>query len=115
MYYPEPALDNSYQIDHIFPQSQLEKDNLIKNYGFEPAKADQYQSLRDHVANLQLIKDNQSKDDREFSDWITTRSERYYERHHIPTDDRLYELENFPEFIERREAVLRDHIINTFN
>jgi uncharacterized protein with ParB-like and HNH nuclease domain len=113
-YYPEPALDNSYQIDHIFPQSQLEKDNLIKNYGFEPAKAERYQSLRDHVANLQLIEDNQPKGDREFSDWITTRSERYYEHHHIPTTERLYELENFPEFVSAREEMLRNHILETF-
>ena len=113
-YYPEPALDNSYQIDHIFPRSQLEKDNLIENYGFEPTKAEQYQSLRDHVANLQLINGNQSKGDTDFSDWITTRSEHYYERHHIPTDERLYELENFPEFIKSREEVLRNEIVNTF-
>ena len=114
LYYPEPALDNSYQIDHIFPQSQLEKDTLITNYGFEPAKAEQYQSLRDHVANLQLIEDNQPKGDREFSDWIATRSERYYERHHIPTDERLYELENFPEFVSAREEMLRNQILETF-
>jgi len=41
--------------------------------------------------------------------------DQYYDRHHIPTDERLYEPENFPEFIERREEMLRDHIINTFN
>lgn len=114
-YYPNPALDNTSQIDHIFPRSQLEKDNLIKNYGFEPAKADQFHSLRDHAANLQLIEDNQSKSNSEFNDWITTRSERYYERHHIPTDERLYELENFPEFVSTREEMVRTHILETFD
>ncbi|MFD1572179.1 DUF262 domain-containing protein [Halorubrum sp. ASP1] len=115
LYYPDPALDDSHEVDHIFPRSLLEKDNLIENYGFDPSKAERYASLRDHVANLQLIEENQSKSDRPFDEWISTRSDHYYDRHHIPTDDRLYELENFPEFIERREAMLRDHIINTFN
>jgi hypothetical protein len=115
LYYPDPAHDDSYDIDHIFPRSLLEKDNLIENYGFDPSKAERYASLRDHVANLQLIEENQSKGAQAFDEWISTRSDQYYDRHHIPTDERLYELENFPEFIERREEMLRDHIINTFN
>jgi len=62
-----------------------------------------------------LIKENQSKGDQAFDEWITTRSDQYYDRHHIPTDKRLYELDNFPEFVKRREEKLRDHIISTFN
>jgi len=115
LYYPDPALNDSHEVDHIFPRNLLEKDNLIKNYGFDPSKAEQYASLRDHVANLQLIKENQSKGDQAFDEWITTRSDQYYDRHHIPTDKRLYELDNFPEFVKRREEKLRDHIISTFN
>ncbi|MDG5762133.1 DUF262 domain-containing protein, partial [Natronococcus sp. A-GB1] len=86
LYYPEPALDDSHEVDHIFPRSLLEKDNLIEEYGFDPAKAERYESLRDHVANLQLIDENQSKGDQAFDEWITTRSDRYYDRHHIPRD-----------------------------
>jgi len=115
LYYPDPALNDSHEVDHIFPRNLLEKDNLIKNYGFDPSKAEQYASLPDHVANLQLIKENQSKGDQAFDEWITTRSDQYYDRHHIPTDKRLYELDNFPEFVKRREEKLRDHIISTFN
>jgi hypothetical protein len=115
LYYPDPALDDSYEVDHIFPRSLLEKDNLIENYGFKPSKAERYASLRDHVANLQLIEENQSKGDKAFDEWISTRSKQYYDRHHIPTNDRLYELENFPEFVEQREEMLRNHIFSTFN
>lgn len=113
LYYPNPALDESYQIDHIFPRSLLEKDNLIENYGFEPSKAERYADLRDHAANLQLIEENQSKGDQSFDDWISTRSEQYYERHLIPTDSRLYEVENFPEFIQERERMIQEQILET--
>ena len=115
LYYPEPALDDSYEVDHIFPRSLLEKDKLIEDYGFDPSKAERYESLRDHVANLQLIEENQAKGDQPFDEWISTRSDRYYERHHIPQEERLYELENFPEFVQRREELLREHITETFN
>jgi len=115
LYYPEPALDDSYEVDHIFPRSLLEKDSLIENYGFDPSKAEKYESLRDHVSNLQLIEENQSKGDQPFDEWISTRSDTYYERHHIPKEERLYELENFPEFIEERQDLLRKHITETFS
>lgn len=114
LYYPEPALDGSHEVDHIFPRSLLEKNKLIEDYGFDPEKAERYESLRDHVANLQLIKENQSKGDQPFDQWISTRSDQYYDRHHIPTDGRLYELDNFLEFIHRREESLRGHISETF-
>jgi hypothetical protein len=114
LYYPDPALNQSHEVDHIFPRSLLEKDNLIENYGFTPSKAEQYSSLRDHVANLQLIEENQSKGDKEFNEWISTRSDQYYHRHRIPTDERLYELENFPKFVRRREEMLQEHLIETF-
>ena len=115
LYYPDPALNKSYQVDHIFPRSLLEKDNLIEKYGFEPDKAERYSELRDHVANLQLIEENQSKGDESFDSWISTRSDQYYERHLIPTNSRLYELENFPEFVRKREQMIREHILDTFN
>jgi len=115
LYYPDPAHDDSYDIDHIFPRSLLEKDNLIENYGFDPSKAERYASLRDHVANLQLIEENQSKGPKRsmngFRRGVTNTT--------TVTTFRLTSVctnpENFPEFIERREEMLRDHIINTFN
>jgi len=66
LYYPDSALDNSHEVDHIFPRSLLEKNNIIENYGFDPGKAERYASLRDHVANLQLIEENQPRGDQAF-------------------------------------------------
>ena len=114
LYFPEPALDESHQVDHIFPQDLLRKDNLIEKYDFSPSKAEEYESLRDHVANLQLIQENQTKGSTEFAEWIATRSDQYFERHHIPKNESLYQVERFPEFIEARERLLREHIRETF-
>jgi len=78
--------------------------------------AQRCQSLRDKMANLQLLtpKENAEKSDMEFEEWITTRTNEYYERHLIPTDDRLYRIENFPEFVERREQLIREDVLAKF-
>lgn len=115
IYHPDPALDKSYQIDHIFPRSVLKKGNLIDKHDFDPKRAEKYAELRDHVANLQLISDNGNKSDQLPVKWIKTRSSNYYERNHIPDNERLLELSNFPEFVETREKTLQKHIANKFN
>lgn len=115
IYYPDPALDKSYQIDHIFPRNVLQKDNLIDKHDFDPKRAEKYNEIQDHVANLQLISDNGKKSDQLPIEWIKTRSSDYGERNHIPNNKQLLELSNFPEFVETRKKKLQTHIANKFN
>jgi len=117
LYYPEPVKQNvTYQRDHIFPKSMLEVETLVDDHGLSMEHAQRCQSLRDKMANLQLLtpKENAEKSDMEFEEWITTRTNEYYERHLIPTDDRLYRIENFPEFVERREQLIREDVLAKF-
>lgn len=55
------------------------------------------------------------KSDIDFKEWITTRTEDYYERHLIPTEERLHHIENFPEFVDRREQLLREDVSEKFS
>jgi hypothetical protein len=117
LYYPEPVKQNvTYQRDHVFPKSMLEVDTLVDDHGLSMEQAQRCKNLRDKVANLQLLtpQENADKSDIEFEEWITTRTDDYYDRHLIPTDERLYRVENFPEFVERREQLIREDVSEKF-
>lgn len=42
------------------------------------------------------------------------RTDDYYERHLIPADEELYRVENFPEFVKRREQLVREDVLEKF-
>ena len=116
LYYPDPTRrGEKYQKDHIFPKSLLDADNLIEEYGFSPAEARKYEEASDKIANLQLITTNQEKSDEDFKSWLKTRNDEYYDRHLIPEDEHLYEIENFLSFVEKREELIKEHIEETFS
>jgi uncharacterized protein with ParB-like and HNH nuclease domain len=96
-----PAFDgNSLSVDHIFPQVQLSK-----KVDGKPRFSKQQ---RDTLANLMLLtkSENSSKKDAEPSTWLVGRSEDFYSLHCIPTNPRLWELDNYEEFIEERWKLL---------
>jgi hypothetical protein len=99
--FPESAdPGHSYEADHIFPQSQVE---------------DKYEELMHRVGNLQFLRDdeNLAKHSDDFVNWVTSQTEEYKERHFIPDSDdgSLYELENFPEFVDKREELIHNHLL----
>lgn len=101
--FPESAdPGHSYEADHIFPQSKVEQE---------------HEDLMHRVGNLQFLRDdeNLSKHSSDFSDWLRSRTDEYREKHYIPIseDGSLYQLENFPEFVEKRESLIRDHLLET--
>ncbi|QLC35582.1 DUF262 domain-containing protein (plasmid) [Halarchaeum sp. CBA1220] len=118
LYYPEPVKQNvTYQRDHIFPKSVLDVETLVDEYGLSVETAQRCENRRDVVANLQLLTPNENaeKSDVDFEEWISTRTDEYYERHLIPTEERLHRIENFPEFVERREQLIRENVSEKFS
>ncbi|WP_276302658.1 DUF262 domain-containing protein [Halorussus lipolyticus] len=107
----------NYEQDHIFPQNKLDEETLVEEHGFDPMQAKQYEEAKNRIANLQLLTDeeNARKQELPFDEWITTRTDPYRERHCIPNNPSLYKLENFPEFLNQREQLIRDKITTTFN
>jgi hypothetical protein len=117
LYYPEPVKTNvTYERDHIFPRNLLEVETLVDEHGLSAEYAQRSVELVDKIANLQLLTpgENADKSDLEFEEWIQSRTDEYYNRHHIPRDDDLYQLENFPQFVEEREQMIREHILEIF-
>ncbi|MBN8676637.1 MAG: DUF262 domain-containing protein [Chitinophagales bacterium] len=107
----QPALDeNKPQIDHIFPQSVLEK---IKVINPETGKMNMMKYKwqdRDQIANLMLLtaKENGAggKSDRLPEDWLDEKPEEYLDLHLIPKDRELWKLDNFEAFLEARKQLI---------
>lgn len=105
-----------YQQDHIFPQNRLDADHLVEEHGMDLGRADQIEDASDRVANLQLLTDeeNARKQELPFEEWITTRTEDYCDRHCIPRDESLYQIENFTKFLNARDQLIRERVVETF-
>jgi hypothetical protein len=105
-----------YEVDHIFPQKQLNTEHLIEEHGFDQVQAEQYEDASDRVANLQLLTDeeNARKQELPFEEWIRTRTDDYRDQHCIPRDESLYQIDKFLQFLDSRDQLIRNEIIETF-
>lgn len=107
----QPALrDNKPHIDHIFPQSKL-KTIKVTNPSASVKNIMKYKSRdRDQLANLMLLtaKENGStgKTDILPKEWFSDKSEEYLEKHLIPKDKKLWEIDNYEQFIEARKKLI---------
>ena len=113
VYYPQIANEQiEYEIDHIFPKSEMRKDVLIDEYDIRANKAEEISKLSDSVSNLQLIKkdENAKKSDNIPEEWIPSRSSTYLDRHLIPTDKKLYQIGNFLEFVQKRRSNIQSEL-----
>ncbi|WP_135365022.1 DUF262 domain-containing protein [Halosimplex halophilum] len=105
-----------YQQDHIFPQNRLDAEELVKEHEFPRPQAEQLEDACDRVANLQLLTDeeNARKQELPFEEWIRTRTDDYRDRHCIPQNDSLYQIENFLQFLDARDQLIRERVVETF-
>jgi hypothetical protein len=114
IYFPDVASDQqTYEMDHIFPRSKLKKNNLIDNHGFSAKEAEEIEDLSQSVANFQLIRkvDNRSKTDTLPENWLSSRTDEYFDRHLIPKNSNLHQLENVKEFLLRRQELMKEKIL----
>ena len=108
-----PAYENNRpQIDHIFPQSALQK---IKDVNPETGRKDVFRyhkSTRDQLANCMLLTREENgaggKGDTLPADWFANKPDDYLNRHLIPKDRELWALERFDDFVEARKALIRE-------
>lgn len=114
LYFPEPASQyETFEVDHIFPRSQLSQENLVDEYGMQLARASRYESLRDNILNLQFLtpNENSEKADTDYVEWLESRHGSQIERHYIPDDESLYEVQNFEEFLNERENLITKRLL----
>ncbi|TYL37640.1 hypothetical protein CV102_16705 [Natronococcus pandeyae] len=115
LYFPNVANENyDYELDHIFPKSKLEKENLLRETDIKREKAEKLHGLRDSLANLQLLRkdENRKKSDKPLPQWLPTRTEEYLERHYIPDNSELYRIENADRFFEQRKELILEELLN---
>jgi hypothetical protein len=112
--------DQQFHIDHIFPRSMFNENELRKRN----IPHDQWYLWLDQVndlGNLQLLQGqvNMSKSDQEFENWIrgecsTPQDLTAYKQLHLIPDVSL-KFEDFPLFLEAREKILREKLADLFN
>ncbi len=107
-----PSYENNLpQVDHIFPQSVLRQVKEVN-----PASGRnvmKYQShIRDQLANCMLLTREENgaggKSDTLPKDWFANKDTAYLDRHLIPRDPKLWEMDNFEEFIRTRKQLIAD-------
>lgn len=114
-YFPDIASESyEYELDHIFPKSELQRDTLVDEYNMSIEKAERLDDLRLSTGNLQLIRagENRSKSDSQLTEWLSTRREDYLDRHYVPTDEDLWRVENALDFINEREERLMQELLD---
>lgn len=105
-----PSYQNNFpQVDHIFPQSVLRQVKAVNpDSGRNIMK---YQSAaRDQLANCMLLTREENgaggKSDVLPKDWFASKDQSYLDRHLIPQDPNLWNLDNFEEFIRTRKKLI---------
>jgi hypothetical protein len=108
-----PAYGNNLpQVDHIFPQSVLNKVKLLNPQTGRMDLVKYRASTRDQLANCMLLSKEENgaggKGDKLPDEWFTGRDSAYLDQHLIPDDPALWKLERFEDFIVARRKLIRD-------
>lgn len=102
---------NLPQIDHIFPQSALRRVKL-RNARTGREVMRYREEARDQLANCMLLSREENgaggKRDRMPSEWFADKDDRYLEKHAIPADRTLWELERYDDFIAARKRLIKE-------
>ncbi len=108
--YAPSFTNNSPQIDHIFPQSQLKKIKLANPSTGVMNILKYKQADRDQIANLMLLTADENgaggKVDILPEVWFADKSDEYLNMHLIPKDKDLWKLQNYDMFIEERKKLI---------
>ena len=101
------------EIDHIIPQSSVDK-KALQAAGHSEMRIKEIIEASQKIGNLQLLlaRENNEKRDQPFSHWVETRDEDFLKRHHLPEDRSLWKVENLPEFVDARERLIEQWIKN---
>lgn len=102
-------------VDHIVPRSEVTK-RAMKEAGVPKDRIDVLYEWRDLLANLELLtpSENQEKAAKPFNQWIKSRDPSFLRTHAIPEDRELWHLSQFEQFLEAREGLLADRLVDLF-
>lgn len=106
-----PAYENNLpQIDHIFPQSALKQVKVVSPETGRRVMC--YQKAdRNQLANCMLLSREENgpggKGDKLPAEWFADKPPEYFEKHLIPPEPCLWQLDYFDQFIEARKVLIK--------
>lgn len=114
-----PAYANNLpQIDHIFPQSEL-KQVKIENPETKRMIMKYRDADRNQLANCMLLTREENGAGGKGSilpkDWFAGKDNAYLDKHLIPPNPALWEIDEYENFIDARKALIRDHFKSLIN
>lgn len=97
-----------YHIDHIIPRSLADR-KVLMGRNLPETRIQRILESVNKLGNLQLLlaRENLEKNNTPFSHWIQTRDREFLERHLIPNDPSLWDVDALPEFVSAREELIR--------
>ena len=110
-----PSFDgNLPQVDHIFPQSALQKVKMFNPRNGRNDLMKYKQAERDQLANCMLLTALENgftqKNNTLPQDWFADKPAKYLEAHLIPTDPSLWRMDNFEAFLGARKELIRERM-----
>jgi uncharacterized protein with ParB-like and HNH nuclease domain len=111
-------LNNSPQIDHIFPQSHLKEIKIVN-----PETGRNVMRYRDfdrnQIANCMLLTADENgaggKGDALPDEWFEDKDADYLNRHLIPNDHELWKIDNYEKFVSIRKGLLVENFKKIIN
>ena len=112
---------DTYHVDHIWPKKLMLSKRLIKRKypNISDDQVDEYRNGCNRLANLQLLSptENMEKSETLFGDWVKTvhsdPNDEYFKKNLIPANV-SYDFNNFIEFKNEREKLLKNKIKESF-
>ena len=119
--YPSLSFKNKFHKDHIYPKSIFTSKNL-DSLGLNKDDMEFYLGNFDFLSNLQLLEGlhNIDKSNKDFKEWLDSNftdnedKKSYMKKNYIPSNIDL-SLNNFPEFIEERQKLIRNYLIKVLD
>jgi uncharacterized protein with ParB-like and HNH nuclease domain len=99
---------NDLHIDHIYPKKILNVDNLDNKFCSE------FESPIHTVCNLQYLtkNENKNKSNKQFEEWIDTRTDKYKETNNIPKNMNYSDI-TYENFIEARYKLIIKELLKS--
>lgn len=99
---------------HPHSEGHASADNCVRQVHHRPPEARIAAIINsvDRLGNLQLLieRENLEKSDLSFETWIETRDQSIVDTHLIPERPDLWRVAMLPEFVQAREALMREQL-----
>jgi Protein of unknown function DUF262/Protein of unknown function (DUF1524) len=110
--YTPAYVNNLPEVDHIFPQSKLKEIKIVNPDTGRMVMKYPKPAERNQLANCMLLRKGENgasgKGDTPADEWFAGKDKGYLDKHLIPADPALWQMDRFDEFIKERKKLIRE-------